>query len=183
MSILGTRVRRVEDPALLTVGGKYVDDLAPDDAVHAVFVRSEMAHAVIGAIDVSEATSAPGVIGVFTAADLALEPRPPSMPTLAQGMQRTRLASDRVRYVGEPVAVVVAESLTAGVDAAAMVLVDYEPLPVVVTPENALGGETLLFPEVGSNVAFEVPIASGDDFFDECEVTVDLKFRNPRLAP
>ena len=70
MSILGTRVTRVEDPDLLTVGGRYVDDLAPVDAVHAVFVRSIMAHAELGAIDTTDAAAAPGVVGVFTAADL-----------------------------------------------------------------------------------------------------------------
>ena len=183
MSILGTRVTRVEDPDLLTVGGKYVDDLAPVEAVHAVFVRSEMAHAEIGEIDVSEALGAPGVVAVFTAADLELPAKPPSMGMLNQEMLRTRLATDRVRYVGEPVAVVIANSLTEGIDAAGMVLVDYEPLPAVVSPTDSLSGETLLFPNAGTNVAFQVPVGSGDDFFDDCEVTVDLAFRNHRLAP
>ncbi len=183
MSILGTRVTRVEDPALLTVGGRYVDDLAPADAVHAVFVRSEMAHAEIGGIDVSEARHAEGVVAVFTAADLELPADPPGMGMLNQQMLRTRLATDRVRYVGEPVAVVVATSLTAGIDAAGMVLVDYEPLPAVISPTESLADETLLFPDAGTNVAFAVPKATGDDFFDDCEVTVDLVFRNHRLAP
>ena len=183
MSILGTRVTRVEDPDLLTVGGMYVDDLAPADAVHAVFVRSEMAHAEIRGIDVSEAFATDGVMAVFTAADLELEAKPPSMGMLNQQMLRTWLASDRVRYVGEPIAVVVATSLTAGTDAAGMVLVDYEPLPAVISPADALSGDTLLFPEAGTNVAFQVPISTGDDFFDGCEVTVDLAFRNQRMAP
>ena len=183
MSILGTRVNRVEDPDLLTVGGKYVDDLAPADAVHAVFVRSEMAHAELHGIDVSDALAAPGVIGVFTAADLATEPHPPSMGMLNQQMMRTWLADDRVRYVGEPVAVVVADSLSAGVDAAALVLIDYEPMPAVIERTDSLRGDTLLFPEAGSNVAFSFPSTAGEDFFAECEVTVDLSFRNQRLAP
>lgn len=183
MSILGTRVTRVEDPDLLTIGGKYVDDLAPADAVHAVFVRSEMAHAEILGIDVSEALQAPGVVTVLTAADLELPANPPGMGMLNQQMLRTRLASHRVRYVGEPIAVVIADSLTEGIDAAALVLVDYEPLQAVVAPADSLTGDTLLFPEAGTNVAFQVPVGSGDDFFDECEVTVDLAFRNHRLAP
>lgn len=183
MSILGTRVTRVEDPDLLTVGGKYVDDLAPADAVHAVFVRSEMAHAEIAGIDVSEAVVAHGVVAVFTAADLELPANPPGMPMLNQEMLRTRLATDRVRHVGEPIAVVIADSLTQGIDAAGMVFVDYEPLPAVVSTADSLSGETLLFPDAGTNVAFQVPVGSGDDFFDSCETTTHLAFRNQRMAP
>lgn len=183
MSLLGTRVVRVEDPDLLTVGGKYVDDVAPADAVHATFVRSPMAHAEITGIDVSDALEVPGVVGVYTAADLGLTAEPPSMPMLNQQMLRTRLASDRVRYVGEPVAVVVSETHAAGADAVDRVYVDYEPLPAVVTMHESAKGETLLFPEVGSNVTFAGPSAAGDGFFDGCEVTVDLSFANQRLAP
>ncbi len=183
MSILGTRVQRVEDPDLLTVGGKYVDDLAPPDALHAVFVRSEVAHAEIAAIETDDATSAPGVVAVLTAADLELAPRPPDMGMLNQDMGRTWLASDRVRYVGEPVAVVLADTYAAGVDAAGMVLVDYEPLTPVIATADAVEDRTLLFPDAGTNVAFQVPVGAGDDFFDGCEVTVDLRFRNQRLAP
>lgn len=183
MSILGTRVNRTEDVALLTVGGMYVDDLAPADAVHAVFVRSEMAHAEITDIDVSEAVDAPGVVGVFTAADLELTPLPPSMGMLNQDMHRTWLGSDRVRYVGEPIAVVVATSYSAGVDGAAMVLVDYEPLPSVISPADALAGDTLLFPDAGTNSVFQLPARAGAGGFDDCDVVVELEFRNQRLAP
>jgi hypothetical protein len=95
VSILGTRVTRVEDPDLLTVGGMYVDDLAPADAVHAVFVRSEMAHAEILGIDVTEAMAADGVVAVFTAADLGLTANPPSMGMLNQQMLRTWLSRAR----------------------------------------------------------------------------------------
>lgn len=183
MSILGTRVVRKEDPELLTVGGSYVDDLAPPDAVHAVFVRSVMAHAEIRGVDTAEAAAAPGVVGVFTAADLGLTPRPAAMPMLNQDMGRTWLAADRVRYVGEPVAVVVATSREAAADAVEAVVIDYDELPAVIDPAQALAGETLLFPEAGTNVAFHVPAATGDDLFDDCEVTVSLQFRNQRLAP
>ncbi len=183
MSLLGTSVVRVEDPALLTVGGNYIDDLAPDTAAHVRFVRSELAHAELRSIHTSEAAAAPGVVGVFTAADLGLSPLPPAMPMLNADMTRTWLASGTVRYVGEPIAVIVAESLTAAVDAAELVTVDYEPLPVVVTSADALKEETLLFPDAGTNVAFAVPSEAGDDFFDDCEVVVSLEFRNQRLAP
>ena len=120
---------------------------------------------------------------MYTADDLELEPFPPSMGMLNQQMLRTALATDRVRYVGEPVAVVVADSLSAGVDAAALVLIDYEPLPAVIERTDALAADTMLFPEAGSNVAFSFPSEAGDDFFADCEVTVELSFRNQRLAP
>jgi carbon-monoxide dehydrogenase large subunit len=185
MSILGTRVARKEDPELLTVGGKYVDDLAPPEAHHAVFVRSVTAHAEITSIDTADAAAADGVIGVYTGADLELIPLPPSMGMLNQDMHRSWLALDRVRYVGDPVAVVVAESRAAAVDAAELVFIEYKSLPAVVDPNDSLVGETLLFPEAGTNVAFAVPsdAADDDDFFASCEVTVDLAFRNNRLAP
>ena len=183
MSILGTSVTRVEDPELLTVGGRYVDDHDLADAVHATFVRSVMAHAELVGIDTTAAAAAPGVVGVFTAADLGLDPVPAAFPMLNQDMKRSWLASGRVRYVGEPFAVVVSETREAGVDAAELVVADYEPLPVVVAPADSLSGETLLYPDAGTNVSFEVPASAGDDFFDGCEVVVSLQFRNHRLAP
>jgi len=183
MSLLGTRVVRVEDPDLLTVGGKYVDDVAPADSVHATFVRSAMAHAEIADVDVSDAVSIPGVIGVYTAADLELPADPPSFPMLNQDMLRSRLASDRVRYVGEPIAVVVTESAAVGADAVDLVVVDYEPLPVVVTADDSVNEKTLLFPDAGTNVVFAGPSQAGEDFFADCDVTVDLTFNNQRIAP
>jgi carbon-monoxide dehydrogenase large subunit len=183
MSILGTRVVRKEDPDLLTVGGKYVDDLAPGNALHATFVRASVAHAEIVNIDVSDALELDGVVAVFTAADLGLEPQSPGMPMLNQVMTRTWLASDRMRYVGEPLAVILSTSASVGADAADLVVVEDEPLPVVVTARDAVRDETLLFPEAGTNVTFAHPSSSGDDFFEGCDVTVDLTFRNQRLAP
>ena len=130
MSMLGTSVIRKEDPALLTAGGKYVDDLDAEGALHVAFVRSENAHGTISEIDTSEAASMPGVVGIFTAADLVLTPYPPSLPMFNAAMTRTRLASDRVRYVGEPVAAVVAESHVQAVDAAAAIFADVALLSV-----------------------------------------------------
>ena len=126
-SILGERVIRKEDPKFLTSGGKYLDDLndVPElaGAAHVVYVRSAVAHGTITSIDTSEAAAMPGVLGVFTAADLGLEPAPsPFNPTVA----RTLLASDRVRYVGEPIAAVVAETAQQATDAAEAVVVDYD---------------------------------------------------------
>ena len=182
MSMLGTNVIRKEDPTLLTVGGKYVDDLPMEGALHAVFVRSHVAHATILSIETDDAASMPGVVAVYTAADLGLTPYPASMPMLNQQMHRTRLATDRVRFVGEPVAVVIATSRNEAADAAEAVWVDVDPLPAVVSVHDALTDATLLFPDAGTNTVFAIP-GTGADVFADCEVTVELSFRNHRLAP
>ena len=182
MSILGTRVLRTEDPDLLTVGGDYVDDLIPEGALQATFVRSTMAHAVITGIDTSEAEAMPGVFAVFTAESLGLEAKPPAFPALNADMKRTWLASGRVRYVGESIAIVVSETAAQGVDAAELVFIDYEPLPAVVDIRGALTTETLLFPGAGTNVAFAAEGTVDDDYWDGCEVRVTLSFRNQRLS-
>ncbi len=182
MSMLGTNVVRKEDPALLTVGGSYVADLPATDALHAAFVRSQFAHGVITSIDVSEAAAMPGVVAVFTAADLGIQPTKPGMPMFNPKMLRSRLAADRVRFVGEPIAVVIATSHTEAVDAAGAVIVDIDPLPAVVSVHDALKDETLLFPDAGTNKVFGMP-ASGADVFEGCDVTVELTFRNQRMAP
>ncbi len=188
MSILGTEVKRVEDPELLTTGGRFIENLGPPDALFATFVRSPMAHAEIRSIDTSATGGEPGVVAVFTADDLGLAPTPPSLGMLNQDMTRTWLATDRVRFVGDPVAVVITTTREAGVDAAELVDVEYEPLPVVVAPAEAATEQTLLFPQAGTNIAFTIPSAITDEndeaeFFAGCDVTVSLQFRNQRLAP
>jgi len=182
VSMIGTRVVRREDPELLTVGGSYVDDLAPADALHATFVRSDMAHALITGVDTAEAAAMPGVAGVFTAADLDLTAEKPGMPILNQAMTRTWLAADRVRYVGEPVAVVVTTTREAGVDAAETVLIDYEPLDPVVDMKQAVNNEVVLFPEAGTNVAATIESNRDGDIFADVAVRVDLSFRNHRMT-
>ncbi|MEM9650918.1 MAG: xanthine dehydrogenase family protein molybdopterin-binding subunit [Actinomycetota bacterium] len=182
MSMIGTRVVRREDPALLTVGGSYVDDLAPEDALHATFVRSVMAHADITGIDTEEALALPGVVGVYTAADLDLAAIPPAIPVLNQEMTRRWLTEDRVRYVGEPVAVVLSTSREVGVDAAELVFVDYEPLDAVVDMREALTDQLLLFPDAGTNAAIEFPSTNDADVLADAEVRVDRSFRNHRLT-
>ncbi len=181
MSMIGTRVARSEDPAFLTTGGKYIDDIAPSDALFLTFVRSVMAHATITAVDCSEAKEMPGVVAVYTAADLDFQ-GPLPHPMLNQAMIRPILASDTVRYVGEAVAVVISSTREGGVDAAELVEISYEGLPVVLDPQESLAGTTLLFPEAESNVTFSLP-GSDDDIFEDCDVTVSLSFRNHRLAP
>ncbi len=186
MSILGTRVIRVEDPDLLTVGGMYVEDLAPADSLFATFVRSTMAHAKIS-VDTSGAASEPGVVAVYTAADLDLSPVAPSVGMLNQEMKQAWLASERVRYVGQPIAIVVTTSREAGYDAVEMVDVDYDPLPAVVAMSEAEASETILYPEAGTNVCFSMPSSLADEaaeaaMFADCEVTVTMNFRNQRVA-
>jgi aerobic carbon-monoxide dehydrogenase large subunit len=149
-SILGTRVVRIEDPRLLTVGGSYVADLKVPDAAHLTFVRSPVAHARILEIDVSAAGAAPGVIAIFTAGDLTdLPPAPPIMPGMPAAMARPFLADGTVRFVGEPIVAIVAETAAEGVDAAELVVIDFDPLPAVVDPEAARLDQVLLFPGTG----------------------------------
>ncbi len=187
MSILGTRVVRTEDPGFLTRGGVYTDDVQLPGACHVFFVRSPVAHARIASIDVSAAREAPGVIAAFTGADLAdLPPLGPMVPGAIDGrMRQPVLARDVVRFVGEPVAVVVTEDPYQGEDAAELVDADYDLLPPVVDMAAAAGGAGLLFPEAGTNVAASFGEVADFDpgLFDECEVVVTRTILNQRVAP
>ena len=181
-SILGTRVRRLEDPRLLTAGGTYVEDLDLPDAAWLTYVRSPHAHATIAAIDTSAAMAAPGVLAIFTADDLAeLGLVPHTNPAYPAAMRRPFVAIGTVRYVGQPVVAIVAEDRSLGSDAADLVIVDYDPLPCVVDAEAAVDGTVLLFPEHGSNVVmrFESPTTAN---FDSCEVVVAERIANQRLT-
>jgi carbon-monoxide dehydrogenase large subunit len=188
-SILGNRVLRKEDPKFLTTGGVYVDDLLDepllDGALHATYVRSTVAHGTILSIDTSDALAMPGVRAVLTGADLGLEPQP---STYNPAVMRTLLAMDRVRYVGEPIAVIVSETREQGEDAAEAVIVDYDILPAVVDMEAALVSDTLLYDAAPNNVVFDtlvlgIPDNTGDAFFEGCEVVVKGRFLNQRVAP
>ena len=136
-SILGTAVRRVEDPDLLLGRARFVDDLPIDGVLHLEFVRSSYAHARLVSIDAEEARAMPGVVAVFTGADLGLPPYEGLMEVNAQCV-RPPLAQEKVRFVGDAVAVVVAETRTAATDAAEAVIVECDPLPAVADPEAAL---------------------------------------------
>ncbi len=167
---------------MLRGAGRYVGDIVPDGALHAVFVRSIEAHGTIRSIDTEDALAAEGVVAVLTAADLGLEAKPPAMPALNQQMLRSALAADTVRYVGEPVAIVLAETARQATDAAELVMVDLDPLPAVADPSAGLAeGATLVHPDAGTNVVFALPEAE-DDIMADCEVTVELTFRNPRMS-
>ncbi|MGI9596432.1 MAG: xanthine dehydrogenase family protein molybdopterin-binding subunit, partial [Acidimicrobiales bacterium] len=182
MSILGNAVVRREDPGFLTAGGNYVDDLKLDNAVHLTYVRSIIGHGRITAIDVSEARTAPGVVGVFTADDMAeMGTTPNVLPIFPEEMRRPYVAQDRVLYVGQPVVAVLAETQAEAVDAAELVFVDYEQLPAVVDPEDAIRNEVVLFPEVGTNVLGRLNSDAVADFTD-CEVVVSERIVNQRLT-
>ncbi|MET0902457.1 MAG: xanthine dehydrogenase family protein molybdopterin-binding subunit [Acidimicrobiales bacterium] len=185
MSIFGNRVPRVEDPKLLTVGGTYVADLRIpelDGAGHVTYVRSTIAHAHLTSIDVSEARTAPGVLGVFTGADIDLPDLPPGTPMFNAAMTRPYLARDKVRYVGEPVAAIVTERPEQGPDAAELVWPDYEPLPSVVDPRAARSDEVVLHEAAGTNTVVDLAFGRSDDFFDGCEVVVTQDVVNQRVA-
>ena len=184
MSILGTRVLRTEDPAFLTRGARYVADLDDprlEGAAAVVFVRSQVAHGRIVSIDKGDAERMPGVVAVITATDLGMDfllANPPALDT----MRQPALATDVVRFVGEPVVAVLAETEAQAMDAAEQIWVDVDPLTPVVDVRQALTDEVLLFPEAGTNVATTLPGESDDSFFDDCEVVVRQEVVNQRLA-
>jgi carbon-monoxide dehydrogenase large subunit len=123
------------------------------------------------------------VIDVVTGADLDLEPMTAGFPGVNTDMTRSALARDVVRYAGEAVAAIVSETREEGVDAAELVLVEIEQQPALVSPTEAARNETLLFPDAGTNVAFEIPPADDDGFFDGCDVVASGRIVNQRIAP
>ena len=182
-SILGHAVRRREDPRLVTGTGNYVDDTQPEGCLHIAFVRSTLAHATIRSLDVEAAAAAPGVVAVLTAADLGLPDRV-GFPMVAATLARPPLATGRVRFVGEAVALVIAESPGQAEDAAQLVGLDLEPLPVVVDPEVARRADSqMLFPEHGSNIAGHFDSTREDDVLAGADVKIRGRFVNQRLAP
>ena len=184
MSILGHRVLRKEDSRFLRGEGRYVENLPLDGAVAVTFVRSLLAHARITGIDTTAAQALPNV-QILTAADMELGPfGPPPFPGLDPGMGRPLLAVDRVRFVGDIIAVVVSDDRAVGVDAAELVAVDYDPLPAVVDPHEAAKDEVLLFPEAGTNVAARSGSPEHDEkLFDGCDVVVSGTLVSQRMAP
>ncbi|MET0993838.1 MAG: xanthine dehydrogenase family protein molybdopterin-binding subunit, partial [Mycobacterium sp.] len=181
-SIRGTAVRRVEDPHFLTGDATYIDNLTLPGALQVVYVRSVVPHARITSIDVSDALAVPGVVAVYTWPDLGIDLQRP-LPFADRGMSRALLAHDVVRFVGEPVAAVLAETRSIAVDAAELVVIDYDALPAVVEVEDALLDEIVLFPEVGTNVAARAGEPTDETLFAGCEVVVECRIVQPRLAP
>jgi aerobic carbon-monoxide dehydrogenase large subunit len=181
---IGARALRLEDPKLLTGSDQYTSDLQIPGALHAVFVRSHEPHARIEHIDTGEAIASPGVVAVLTGADISV-PRvflPAFGDLIAAAYHRIPLARDIVRFVGDVVAVVVAETAAQAEDAAELVLVDYGQLPAVVDPRQAvLPDAPLLFPETGTNVALQLPFEAGVRSHDS-PVRVRTFVSNKRMA-
>ncbi len=181
-SLLGTHVRRVEDPDLLKGQGTFVGNLHVDGMARVEFVRSPVAHARVMQIDMSAAAAAPGVVAVYTAADLGVAPFHGFM-VLNPACARPPLAEGKVRFVGEAVAMVVAETKAAALDAAALVDVEYEPLEAVVDPERAVSeGAPLQFEEIGTNLVAGNSGGSGSDPIAGATTVVQATLQNQRIA-
>jgi carbon-monoxide dehydrogenase large subunit len=189
-SMFGIPALRSEDPRFLTGRGRYLENHHVEGALRAVFARSIAPHARLRAVDVDAARSMPGVAGVFTWADLGLPHLPPSgtvegaTGTLEGLFGREVLARDVVRFVGEPIACVIADTLGHAIDAAEAVAVDDEPLPAVTDVESAVAEDApLLWPEHGSNVAASFMSGWDDDVLAGADVVVAGRFVNQRVAP
>jgi carbon-monoxide dehydrogenase large subunit len=186
--VFGTSIRRVEDPHLIRGAGRYVDDLQPSGCLHLVFLRSHLAHATIARIGLAAARNAPGVVAVWTAADMQ-NVKPLQIEEGVEGMslpERRVLSSGRVRHAGEAVAMLVAESPAAARDALELIELDLEPLPVVTDMEGALHEDApLLYPELGTNVAFRKELKRGPikRSFEQADVVVRERLVNQRLIP
>jgi aerobic carbon-monoxide dehydrogenase large subunit len=153
----GTPVKRAEDPRILTGQGRYIDDVSLPGMAHAAFARSPFAHARITSIDTSAASELPGVVAVYTGAEMEshLETGPYGIQVLMGAGQPgyTALATDKVRLVGDPVALVVAETRYIAEDAAELIEIDYDELPAIVSADDALDpSRPAIFEDLGSNV-------------------------------
>ncbi len=187
--IIGARIKRIEDPRLLTGRGSYTDDRQTAGMLHVAFRRSDQSHARIRTIDCDAARAAPGVVAVFTAEELTGELKPLTamsrMPNY-HGTAIFALALGKVRYVGEPVVGVVAESRYQAEDALELIAIDYEPLPVVIDPEQAVqSGAPLLHEEAGTNVLVSREFKRGevDAAFAAAPLRVAGRFRMRRKTP
>jgi aerobic carbon-monoxide dehydrogenase large subunit len=181
-NVVGQRIRRREDPRFLRGEGRYVDDLQLPGALHLTFVRSYLAHGRIKGIDKSAAEAAGAQ--VFTAADtdLTVNPAPP-MLGLDPRMFRPLIANHTVRFVGDIVAVVLADTREASVDAAELVEVEYDALPAVTDPIEAAKDEVLLFGEVGTNICLQRPPENADPHvLDSSEVRVKGREISQRIS-
>jgi carbon-monoxide dehydrogenase large subunit len=186
---VGARVQRVEDARLLTGHGLFVDDVALPGLLHAYFIRSPFARASLGAIDTSKALALPGVHFVFTAADLnpgAKEQWHTATGPLSPETPRPPLAEGEVRFVGDPVALIVADSRGVAMDAAELVDVEYDPLPPVVDYVTAESADVLVHASHGSNVIGEingVPAEALDDVFDAAAHVVSTTISQQAYVP
>ena len=181
-SILGNAVTRKEDPGLLTGSNAYVDDL-DIDSVRIVFVRSTMAHASLLEVDTSEAVNMPGVLAVYTADNLNMDAVNQS-EFMDPSMNRPPLAVGRVRFVGDIIAAVIAETHSQAADAAEQIIIDYDPLPANADIEAALEeGTDILWEGAESNVCFAIGNEyDGPDVNEGADTVVSERIVTQRLA-
>jgi aerobic carbon-monoxide dehydrogenase large subunit len=189
MKYTGRPMKRREDPRLIQGIAHYVDDIRLADTHTMEVIRSPYGHARIRSIDTSRARNAAGVVEVLTGEDLAgiigKVPCAAQIPDMKQAY-RTVLATDKVRFAGEPVVVLVARDRYAARDAAELVEVDYEPLPAVVDPEKAMKkGSPLVWEEFGENVAYRWELEGGDlaKAFRQADIVVRTRITNQRVIP
>jgi carbon-monoxide dehydrogenase large subunit len=191
--VLGAPVKRVEDPRFITGKGRYLDDIKLQGMAHIAILRSPYAHANIRSIDTAAAKAAPGVIAVITGADIPYNPLPMAWPAGgASGIQNNvntprALAIDSVKWTGEGVAAVVAETAAQAQDALDLIAVDWEPLPAVTDAEQALkDGAPQLHENAPNNRVFDWQVgdkAATDAAFANAEVTISQRLVNHRLIP
>jgi aerobic carbon-monoxide dehydrogenase large subunit len=186
--LIGQDIRRVEDERFLRGAGRFVDDVHCPGALHAVFVRSTYAHARIVTVALEEARARPGVVMVATAGDVQQAKPIPVRATVegALALSAPLLASDRVRYLGEPIAVVLAEDRGLAEDAARALEIDYDPLPVAASAQAALALDApRLHDELTNNICYDMQLSSGDveAAFREAATIVCVTARHQRLAP
>lgn len=184
---IGERVRRKETERFITGTGRYVDDLLPAGTLHVSFVRSSCAHARIKSIDVTAARAMPGVRAVYTGAEIAKRVKPLRVggSSLLRSVKLYPLAVEKVRYFGEPVAVVVADNRYLAEDATEAVWVEYEMLPVVIDTEAAMEpGAQPVHDDVGSNIVYKHHFATDgiDKVFQDAEIVIKEKIRSHRIT-
>jgi aerobic carbon-monoxide dehydrogenase large subunit len=185
---VGKSIKRTEDPRLIKGLAHYVDDVRLPDTLHVAFVRSIYAHARINAIDTSEAANTPGVVAVYTGKDIAEKVGPvpcaAALPDLKVPDYRV-LATGKALFVGHPIAAVVATDRYVARDAAELISVDYEELPVVVDVEQAAQGGALVHESFGDNIAYKLTSGEGDieAALKSADKIVSQKMVHQRLAP
>lgn len=184
---IGERVRRKETQRFITGTGRYVDDLLPPGTLHAAFVRSSCAHAKIRSIDAEAARSMPGVHAVFTGKEIAQHVKPLRIggSSVLRPVKLYPLAVDKVRYFGEPLAIVVADNRYQGEDAVEAVSVECDLLPVVIDPEAAMEpGAPCVHDDAGSNIVYKYHFATDgiDKIFQDADVVIKEKIRSHRIT-
>ena len=177
-------ILRPEHERHLIGAGQFVADLQAPAALHVAFVRSPVPHGRLLGVLAGDAAALPGVVRVLTAADVDVGPLAPYPPLLNQGMPQPLLAVDRLRYVGEPIAVVLASGAREAALAARLVSLDIQPLPALVDPELSVADGELLHPAAGTNTAlslkFSRPVRG--DLFADCEVVLEQSLVNQRVV-